>query len=198
MIKALTAILFAAGLVACSADAPVTGDMWQLNGPASNISFISVKNGDVVEVSHFSGLSGTVSETGDARLEVDASSVETFVDIRNERLRDIFFETSQFPSISVSANLDPATFAALEVGDNLEMEVDLTVSLRGVARSVYANVRLIRNGADSVLVVSSEPALIDARDFGLDTAVTALAEIAGLDTITPVIPVSVYLVFERA
>ncbi|GJL98005.1 MAG: hypothetical protein DHS20C06_18220 [Hyphobacterium sp.] len=197
MIKALTAMFFAASLIACSADAPVTDDMWQLNGPASNISFISVKNGDVVEVSRFSDLSGTVSEDGGARLEVDAGSVETLVDIRNERLRDIFFETSQFPVVPVTANLDPATFAALEVGDNLDMEVELTVSLRGVARSVYANVRLIRNGADSVLVISSEPALIDARDFGLDDAVTALAEIAGLEAITPVFPVSVYLVFER-
>jgi polyisoprenoid-binding protein YceI len=197
MIKALTAMFFAASLISCSADAPVTDDMWRLNGPASNISFISVKNGDVVEVSGFSDLSGTVSEDGGARLEVDAASVETFVDIRNERLRDIFFETSQFPAIPVTANLDPATFAALAVGDNLDMELELTVSLRGVARSVYANVRLIRNGPDSVLVVSSEPALIDARDFGLDDAVTALAEIAGLEAITPVFPVSAYLVFER-
>lgn len=197
MIKALTAILFAVGLAGCSADAPVTTDMWQLNGPTSAVSFVSVKNGDVVEVSTFSGLSGTVSEGGEARLAIDATSVETFVEIRNERLRDIFFETSQFPEASVEARLDPATFAALAVGDNLEMELELTVSLRGVARTVYADVRLIRNGADSVLVVSREPTLIDARDFGLGEAVTALADIAGLDTITPVFPVSVYLVFER-
>jgi len=197
MFKGVAAILFAAFLVACSAETPVTSTSWQLDGAASDITVISVKNGNVVETSRFETLSGSVSASGEARLNIDAASFESYVDIRNERLRDIFFEVSEFPHIQLTANLDPSLFADLAVGDNLETELQLAVSLHGEARTVYAPVRVIRNGVDSVLVVSSEPALIDAREFGLGAAVEALAGIAGLDGITPVFPVSVYLVFER-
>lgn len=197
MFKGLAAILLAGLVAACSAGAPVTGTSWQLNGNASDITVISVKNGDVAEISRFEGLSGSVSASGEARLNIDAASLESYVDIRNERLRDIFFEVSEFPDIQLAANLDPASFEALAVGDALETELQLAVSLRGTVRTVYAPVRVIRNGEDSVLVMSSEAALIDAREFGLEAAVAALAGIAGLESITPVFPVHVYLVFER-
>ena len=197
MFKGVAAILFAASVVACTADAPLTDASWQLNGTASDLTVISVKNGNVVETSRFESLSGSVSASGEARLNIDAASFESYVDIRNERLRDIFFEVTEFPNIQIAANLDPDLFAELAIGDNLDTELQLAVSLHGDVRTVYAPVRIIRNGVDSVLVVSSEAALIDARDFGLGDAVEALAGIAGLNGITPVFPVNVYLVFER-
>ena len=197
MFKAIAAMLFAGFLTACSADAPITEASWQLNGEASDLTVISVKNGNVVETSRFDGLSGSVSATGETRLSINASSFESYVDIRNERLRDVFFEVSQFPDIQLTANLDPAMFESLAVGDNLETELQLAVSLRGIVRTVYAPVRVIRNGADSVLVISSEAALIDARDFGLEAAVLALQDIAALESITPIFPVNAYLVYER-
>jgi YceI-like domain len=197
MFKGVAAILFAASVVACTADAPLTDASWQLNGTASDLTVISVKNGNVVETSRFESLSGSVSASGEARLNIDAASFESYVEIRNERLRDIFFEVTEFPNIQIAANLDPDLFAELAIGDNLDTELQLAVSLHGDVRTVYAPVRVIRNGVDSVLVVSSEAALIDARDFGLGDAVEALAGIAGLNGITPVFPVNVYLVFER-
>lgn len=198
MFKGMAAILFAGLVAACSAGAPVTGTSWQLNGSTSDITVISVKNGDVAEISRFEALAGSVSAAGEARLSIDATSFESYVDIRNERLRDIFFEVSEFPDIQLTANLDPAIFEGLAIGDALETELQLAVSLHGTARTVYAPVRVIRYGEDSILVVSAEAALIDAREFGLDEAVMALAEIAGLDSVTPVFPVHVYLVFERS
>jgi len=198
MLKGMAAILFAGLVAACTAEAPLTSASWQLNGSASDITVISVKNGDVAEISRFEQLSGSVSPAGEARLSIDAASFESHVDIRNERLRDIFFEISAFPDIRLTANLDPATFESLAIGENLETELQLAISLHGTVRTVYAPVRVIRNGEDSVLVVSAEAALIDAREFGLGAAVEALAGIAGLDSITPVFPVHVYLVFERS
>jgi len=197
MFKGVTAILFAAVLVACAAETPVTVGTWQLDGEASDITVISIKNGDVAEVSRFESLSGSVSASGEARLSINADSFESYVDIRNQRLRDIFFEVTQFPAIQLTANLDPTMFEALSIGDNLETELQLAVNLHGEVRTVYAPVRVIRNGADSMLVISSEAALIDTREFGLDEAVDALAAIAGLNGITPVFPVNAYLVFER-
>ena len=198
MFKGLTVIFLAAALAACTAEAPLTDGSWRLNGSQSDVVFISVKNGDVAEISRFGTLSGAVMADGRAELTVPATSVETYVDIRNERLRDIFFEVSRFPDINVSTDIDPALIEALAVGNATETELVLTVSLHGEARTVYAPVRIVRSGPDQVLVISSEPALVDARDFGLGEAVDALAAIANLDGITPVFPVSVHLVFERS
>lgn len=197
MFKGLTVIFLAAIVAACSAEPSLTGSSWQLNGSQSDIVFISVKNGDVAEISRFGELSGSVTPDGRAELTVRAESVETYVDIRNERLRDIFFEVTQFPDITVTADLDPATFDALAIGDSLAFELPLTVSLHGEMRTVYAPVRVVRSAADQLRVISSEPALVDSRDFGLGDAVDALAAIANLDGITPVFPVSAHLVFER-
>jgi polyisoprenoid-binding protein YceI len=197
MFKGLTVIFLAASLAACSAEIPLDESAWQLNGAQSDIVFVSVKNGDVAEVSRFGTLSGSVTATGQAELTVSADSVETYVDIRNERLRDIFFEVSQFPEITVTADLDPAAFETLAIGEETAAELALTVSLHGEIRTVYAPVRVVRSGTDQVRVISSEPALVDARDFALEAAVDALAGIANLDSITPVFPVSAHLVFER-
>ncbi|WP_420434607.1 YceI family protein [Hyphobacterium sp.] len=198
MFKGLTVIFLAATLAACTAEAPITEGSWRLDGSQSDVVFISVKNGDVAEVSRFEALSGSVSADGRAELTIPATSVETYVDIRNERLRDIFFEVTQYPDITVAADLDPALFEALDVGSATDTELALTVGLHGDVRTVYAPVRIVRSGPDQVRVISSEPALIDARDFGLGEAVNALAAIANLDGITPVFPVSVHLVFERS
>lgn len=198
MFKPWSVIFLVLAVAACSQGTPVTGSAWQLAASDSDITFLSVKNGDVAEISRFETVSGTLSADGRARLFVDAASVESYVDIRNERLRDIFFEVTQFPQIELSADLDPAQFETLETGDSLTTELRLTVRLHDVAREAYADVRVLRLTGDRVVVTSIEPVLIDVRDYGLGEAVEALRELAGLNSISPVIPVSAYLVFDRA
>ncbi len=198
MFKGLTAILFALALAACSQDAPVTGSAWQLNGEASDLTFVSVKNGDVAEVSRFGAFSGQVDADGNAGLVINPASVETYVDIRNERLRDIFFNVAEFAEIRVNTSVAPDLFEDLVAGQSVDTELELSVTLRRTARTVYAPVTVTRAGEDRILVVSREPALVDVRDFGLEAPVETLRGIAGLNSITPVFPVSAYLVFERA
>ncbi|WP_421790011.1 YceI family protein [Hyphobacterium sp.] len=197
MIKTRIAIFCAVFLAACSQSTPVTGSNWQLNGDASDITFVSYKNVDVAEVSRFEALSGAVSSEGAARVAVEAASVESYVDIRNERLRDMFFNVADYPVIELTAQLDPADYGALEIGDNLQTELTLSITMNGEVRTNWANVRVVRNGEDSLLVMTSEPVLIDAREYGMEAGIEALRDIVGLSSISPVFPVSAYLVFER-
>ena len=53
---------------------------------------------------------------GAARVEIDLASVNTGVEIRDERMREIFFQVADFPSATVTAQLDPQQFAALDSG----------------------------------------------------------------------------------
>lgn len=197
MIKIRIAIFCAVFLAACSQTTPVTGSEWTLNGAASDVTFLSVKDLDVAEISRFETLSGRVTIEGSAQIVIEAVSVESYVDIRNERLSEMFFGTAQFPQIVLTTQLDPEMFDDLDIGDNLETELQLSVSLAGEFRTAYADVRAIRNGEDSLIVITREPMLIDVREYGLEDELEALRDIVGLSSITPVIPVSAYLVFER-
>jgi len=54
-----------------------------------------------------------------------------------------------------------------------------------------------RLGPNKVLVSSAAPVYVHADDFGLQSGVDKLQELAKLSSITPVVPVSFSLMFER-
>ena len=61
MLRALLVSGLALVLAACSAETPLSGSAWQLNAESSGITFVSIKNGDVAEVSRFERLSGAIT-----------------------------------------------------------------------------------------------------------------------------------------
>jgi len=52
-------------------------------------------------------------------------------------------------------------------------------------------------GANKVRVDNKAPLLIDAEDFGFESGLAKLQELAGLESITPVVSATVALTFER-
>ena len=191
---AATALL--AGCAQQPAEAPLDG-AWVLDGDRSQVSFVSVKASQVAEVHHFGELSGSVAADGGAMVNIDLASVETNVDIRNERMRDILFQVAEFPQAEVTAALEPATFAGLSVGDALETSVEVTVNLHGTSATMPADLLVTRIGDDLVKVETVQPLVVAAGSFGLAEGVTELATVASLDSITTQVPVTVSLVFAR-
>jgi|TARA_R100000455_G_C6260756_1_gene116129 hypothetical protein len=181
-------------LAACS-DTPQTD--WTLNGEASTLSFVSVKNESVLEASHFATLTGSVDEAGNAHVAVQTETVETFVDIRNERLVEHVFQSRNHPQIAIDTQIDLDEFESLEIGETIRTELTLTVTLASTPRSIYADVLVTRAGRDTVIVATAEPVMVDARDFRLGPQVELLEALAGLDSVSPVAAVSAYLVFVR-
>lgn len=180
-------------------DAPpsVTNGAWSVDGAGSHLSYVSVKAGDVAEANAFKKLSGSVGTDGAAHIDIDLSSVSTGVDIRDERMRDILFNVAQNPKATVSAQLDPTAFAALDVGQSLTQELDATLSLNGLETPVRTQVSVTRVSADRVLAVSNAPVIISADSLNLGDGLAKLQELAGLPSITPVVPVSFSIAFER-
>ncbi|MEQ8411806.1 MAG: YceI family protein [Erythrobacter sp.] len=203
---ATTAILiFAPGLLALAACAgeteappPANTGEWQVVPDASRLTYVSVKSGEVLETNRFTGLSGSVSESGTATVTIDLSSLETGVDIRNERMRDLFFEISDYPTATVTAAIDPEAFAELEIGETTAQPLAATLSLKGIEGRFDTQVDVTRTAPDRVVAMSSEPVIVYAEDFGLGPNIEQLREIAGLPSITPAVPVTFALTFERA
>ena len=187
-------------LAACSTapaeEAPLAGN-WSLAPTESHLSFITVKAGEIAEAHSFTNLSGAVSAAGEAELVIDLASVETNIDVRNERMRDFLFNVAEFPSASVTTQLDPAAFAALGTGDTLTQEVTAQLDLHGVTADIASQLSVTRIAADKVRVETVVPIIVSASSFGLDGGVEELRNLAGLDSITGQVPVSFSLTFQQ-
>lgn len=177
--------------------APNTWAEWRLDSEASSVGFLSVKNGQVVESHHFNKLEGSVSASGNATLIIKLDSVDTMIPIRNERMREMLFKTASFPDATVSVSIDMAKFGRLKAGEALSETVAGKLEMVGQSATVMVPVSVIR-GHNSVIVSSRKPVVINAANWGLTDGLEALRNIANLSSITPAVPVSFTLKFDRA
>ena len=164
---------------------------WRLTA-ASEVGYVSIKNNAIAENNYFSGVTGSLNKKGQLKVSIDLSTVETQVDIRNQRMRDLFFEITQYPEAVVTAQLDMQELAQVESGAPLELVKPFTLSLHGVESTAEAHLRIVSVGGRA-WVSTVQPILISAADFGLEGGVAALRKIAGLEAIAAVVPVSVNL-----
>ena len=164
---------------------------WKLTDESS-VSYISIKNHSVAETNRFSDVTGRIDANGLANVTINLASVDTQVEIRNERMREIFFEVAQYPKATISLQLEPVDLAQIDAGAVLQRVFPLTVSLHGAESTVDAHLRATKVSSH-LLVSTVEPILITADDFGLEAGVAALQEVAGLQAISRAIPVTVDL-----
>ena len=175
--------------------APAFADeVWTLNSEESSIRYISMKNGEIAETNIFTGLSGQVSD-GAATIAIDLTTVDTGIDIRNERMRKhVYGEDGE---AIITADIDMDVLEGLDVGAFETIEADLMVAVNGDAIDFYADLTVARLDEDTVLVVNPSPLLVHADDFGFADGIATLKQLAGLDSIQLAVPVTVELAFER-
>ena len=190
-------LLLAACSQAPAEPSPLAQGDWTLDSDDSTLSYVTVKAGEIAEVNGFNALSGSVAENGNAQIEIDLASVNTGIDIRDERMREVFFKVADNPSATINAQIDPAAFGSLGVGESITRPVSATVSLAGVEREVETELVATRIADDRVLVVPAAPIIVEAGSFGLEEGLGKLQELAGLPSITPAVPVTFSLTFER-
>jgi len=203
MFRNSIAIIAALLMSACSAPPSepevenLAGD-WTLVPEDSQVAFVTIKGGDIGEAHSFKTVSGDVDAAGKAALVIDLKSVDTSVEIRDERMRDILFQVSQFPSATASTQIDPATVAALKPGEQKVIVAPLTLDLHGASGTFDAELAVTRISADRVSVETTKPVIVNAGTFALTDGLGELQELAGLPSISPAVPVTASLVFESA
>ncbi|MEM1111950.1 MAG: YceI family protein [Pseudomonadota bacterium] len=188
-VAALTAALF------ISATSLPAWSEWQLDGDRSAITFLSTKNLAIAEQHRFDQLNGSVTDDGRATVNIELASVESLIPIRNERMREMLFEVVDFPLATLTATVEPAVLESLLSGGMVTTDLPVTVKLHGKEKVLSTRVAVMGE-AETLHVIAVEPVLVAARDFGLDGGVEALRDIAGLNSISSVVPVSFALVFE--
>ena len=168
---------------------------WRLAGDESSVHFVSVKKENIAEKHYFKSLSGGISDDGQAELTVDLASVETNIPIRNERMQTMLFETAKFAQATISTNVDAAKLKSLKPGQTMAVDADMTVQLHGEQKTETVPLQVTALNGGKLMVSTGAPIIVSARDFKLLEGIDKLREVAGLKSISPIVPVTATLMF---
>lgn len=171
------------------------GNGWHLEPEASSIQFSSIKNQSVIETSSFATVSGTINATGAATVTVLLDSVDTKVDLRNVRMRFLFFETFRHPEATMTTQIDPDLIADLATVKRKTVSVPITLDLHGAKRQEVAQLSVILIGEDLIAVSSAEPLTLKIADYDLMDGLQNLEEAASV-SIVPSTTVNFDLIFK--
>ncbi len=170
---------------------------WTLDNDTSQVSFVSVKAGDAGEVHRFTEISGELSADGKASVTIQLASVDTLIPLRDERMRELLFQTGIFPTASLSTDIDMDALSTIEPGDSMDMADNLTLELHGQQLSLSAEMIVDRLGNHRMMVSSRKPVIVNAASVDLVNGIEALREIANLPSISKAVPVSFVLTFDE-
>jgi len=169
---------------------------WTLNNEASKLNFITTKNASKTEIQTFNKLQGHV--TGNqVVLSVDLASVDTGIEIRDERLRTLFFNIAKFPLATVAIDLKKSDLKSMKQGERKVLKLSADITIQDITQTMDVEVQLITLGKNQLLVFSNQPIIVDLKNFDLLKGVNALREIAKLQSINSAIPVTFSLLFSR-
>lgn len=180
------------GLITC----PVFAD-WHLSDDRSIVSFTTFKKEHIGENHTFDKVSASLKEDGVLQVSVDIASVNTNIEIRNERMKNYLFDTTNFSHAFFNSKLNMAQLASLTVGSSEVLTVSGTIDLHGQSQQTTITVMVSKLSENKLLVASMKPILIHAESFDLVKGINKLKQLASLPSITYTVPVSFVLSFNH-
>lgn len=172
------------------------GVIWTLDGSQSSIRYVSTKNDHNAEVNTFTqgtdgsnALEGSIGDSGEAVLSIDLNDLETGVATRNERMRNFVFETELLPTAYVTVALDTASLASMPAQMSIKQTLSGSLTVHGVSQDIEADVIIAKTSANSLLVSTLKPILVDSKDFDFAGGIEVLRMLASLSSIGEVVPV---------
>jgi len=168
---------------------------WSMDPERSHLAFMSIKAKDVAEVHSFTEMAGSIADDGQVTVSMMLDSVETLIPIRNERMREFLFDTTDYKDATLTAKVDPAVIADMKPGDIAQVTAEGTLSMHGATQPMVLNMQAAKVADGTVMVASTKPLVIDAANFGMSDGVEKLREIAGLDSISNAVPVIFVMTF---
>ena len=169
---------------------------WNSVEAESRVAFGSVKKNTTGEVHHFNKVTGVVKEKGEMVITIDLGSVETNIDIRNERVTKHVFQEGKATAV-ITGQLDMSEVDSMKPGETKVVEIEVKLAFAGVENEIDANMLVARLSEDRVLVTTEDFIMVSTEDLGIDAGVDQLMKLAKLPGITRVAPVAVRMVFEK-
>ncbi|MTI02323.1 cytochrome c family protein [Roseibium sp. RKSG952] len=186
-------LLKAVTIVSAIVATQTSAETWTLTPEGSHLAYGSIKKDTVGEVNSFTNLSGRVSADGKAEIEIDLSSVETNIDIRNERMIEYVFRKAG--SATLTAEFDMEEISGLATGATAIVDAEAVLSLAGTQVEFDAEMFVARLSETTVMVSTNDMVFISTEDAGVNAGVDKLMELAELPGITRTVPVTARLMF---
>lgn len=163
-----------------------------LDSEHSSVTYVTTKLKDISEIHAFDSITGSISNSGEVAVVIDSVSINSMLELRDDRIREFLFKVMDYPSITVSADID---LDALSTGvSNLQFPAAVNIVGAELAVTVDA---LVSVSDSSVTVSSRKPIVVFASQVGLTDGVAKLSELAGGLPIGGSVPVSFSLSFDR-
>ena len=191
LFKTILAGTFALGL-GTAAFAGGDATSWTLDGENSRIAFGSIKKDTVGESHGFEAISGTISADGSAEISIDLATVQTNIDIRNERMIEHVFKGMANATITGSLDIEEAS--DLEVGAFSLIDFEGKLSLVGTEIELEAEMFVMRVSQTQVIVTNNDLIFIGTEAAGINAGIDKLMELAKLPGITRTSPVMLRLI----
>ncbi|MEM7546352.1 MAG: cytochrome c family protein [Pseudomonadota bacterium] len=190
----LTRICAVAVIMAGTLAGTARAETWTLDGDASHVAFGSIKKDKIGEVHSFSGLTGTVAADGTAEIAIDLSTVETNIEIRNERMIEHVFKGAGTAVLKTAVDMEEV--AALEVGASTVVDIEGTLTFVGTDVEIEAEMFVMRLTETDVMVTTNDMIFLNTEDAGITAGIDKLMELADLPGITRTSPVTLRLIFQ--
>lgn len=159
---------------------------WSLDSKQSELHFSSTKNGDITENHQFKRFDAVVGTEGNFSLSIDLTSVDTGIEIRDERMQKHLFMTEKNPKAVITGKITSSDLPADSKTKTMSAELDLG----GKKTDIEAEVTITRINAETIKVETAKPIVLSAENLGLKAGVDKLQEIAGLNSISDEVPVT--------
>lgn len=168
---------------------------WILDKENSGLSYGSIKKNSIGESNHFQNMEGRITDKGEITLLIDLASVETWIDIRNNRMKEFFFQTGVFPVATLRGQVDMGKFKGLKVGGQQSFDMVFDFDLHGQSQTVEAELIILRMSENTVVVMPGEIIFLDVKQFNLLSGLKKLQDLAKLPSISSSVPVIFHLTF---
>jgi polyisoprenoid-binding protein YceI len=132
--------------------APFASAEWRIQPELSKLSYLTSKASAATEINHFRLVDGVITEKGTASLTISLNSVDTGVEIRDERMRNIVFETERFPVANVTAEVDISLYEEMADGETQTATLDTNIGLHGMIVTLPVEFRITKLTNSRLLV----------------------------------------------
>lgn len=151
------------------------------------ISVVAIKNGDTEVPATFDGVKGEFAVADSEKvggvsgmLSVDLSSWDSQEKTRDDNVRKLFFEVTQFPKAAFAlTSLDGLPADGIAPGRSAEGDAKGKLSLHGAEVDVATKVRVTRAGDDSFHVDTVDPIYVSVESLRLTNNLKELIKACG-------------------
>jgi polyisoprenoid-binding protein YceI len=166
---------------------------WGLAKSASSFTFTSTKNDTVTETHRFKEINGRVLTSGEANFEINLFSVDTSIEIRDQRMHDILFGLA--PEAIFNANIDLKDITELASGVSITRKIEGNLQLHGFQQPLDIETKITALESGRIQVEGTGQ--IDVSAFGYSKGIEELRTIAGLNTISTIVNFQLKLTFRE-